>query len=90
MDRSELLKVIFDDSKTEVESESVMEAYHQLDDLGEYYLSELIDNYILGKLDAREKKIFESHLGSCAKCKKELTMMRIFIKGAKEIGDEAS
>jgi anti-sigma factor RsiW len=38
----------------------------------------MIDDYILGKLDARRKRIFEDHLPACEKCRKELAIMRLF------------
>jgi len=48
----------------------------------------MIDDYILGKLDARRKRIFEDHLPACEKCRKELAIMRLFNQGVKELGDE--
>jgi len=90
MDISELIKVITDaaDPNTRIDPKQVMEAYHRLDDLGEYYLGELIDNYILGKLDSHRIQILEQHLQSCERCRKELATMRTFIKGVKDLGGD--
>ena len=91
MDKSELISIISEIDNPNVEridAETVMDAYHRLDDLGEYNLVELIDNYILGKLDSRRTEIFERHLHTCEKCKKEVAIMGTFIKGVKEIGDD--
>jgi anti-sigma factor RsiW len=58
-----------------------------LDDLNAHYLGELIDDYILSKLDARRAKIFEEHLPSCERCRKDLATMHVFIKGVKDLSD---
>ena len=92
LDKSVLIKIIkeLDNPMIEViNDEAVMDAYHQLDDMGQYYLSELIDNFILGKLDAPQTEIFEKHLLACDKCKKELALMSMFIRGVKELCDDS-
>jgi len=88
--KSKLRKVIakIDDPENEFNSEEVMDAYHQLNEMGEHLLEELMDDYALGKLDARRTKIFESHLHSCKNCKSQLKTMRLFIKGVKGLGNE--
>ena len=90
MDRAELKKIISEVDKlnTEADMESVMSAYHRLDDLGESHLGELIDDYILEKLDTPRTKMFERHLDSCEGCRKDLEAMRFFIKGVKDLGDD--
>ena len=90
MERKKLIKIIteIDDPNNEVDTARVMEAYHKLDDLDEPYLDQLIDDYILDKLDARRKMIFEEHLNSCESCRKDLATMSVFVKGVKELGDE--
>ena len=90
MERTVLMKTITDAANPQinVEPAKVMDAYHRLDEFGEHHLGELIDDYILGKLDARRTEIFEYHLSSCETCREELATMRIFIKGVKDLGYE--
>jgi len=88
--KTELVRIIDDVNKMEIDisTEKMMVAYRQLNDLDEPYLGEMIDDYILGKLDARRKRIFEALLSACEKCRKELAIMRLFNQGVKELGDE--
>ena len=90
MKKKDLLEIIDEANKMEIDfsAEKVMDAYHQLNDLDEPYLSEMIDDYILGKLDVRRKKIFENHLLVCERCRKELAIMRVLVNGVKDLGDE--
>jgi hypothetical protein len=90
MKKAEILEIIDEANKKEIDNntEKVKGEYHQLNDLEKPQLSELIDDYILGKLDSRRKTIFEEHLPSCERCRKELAIMRLFIQGVKELGDE--
>ena len=53
-----------------------------------WYLSELIDDYILGKLDERLTTIFKGHLSSCDRCKKEVAFMTKIISEAKKIRNQ--
>jgi len=90
MDKAELIRVIteMNNPNTEVDPATVMDAYHSLDDLNEPYLGELIDDYILRKLDVNRTKMFEDHMESCERCKKELAITRVFVKAVKDLGDE--
>ena len=90
MKRSELIRIIAeaDNVNADVDPETIMDAYHSLDDLNEHHLGELIDDYILGKLDERLTTIFKGHLSSCDRCKKEVAFMNRIISEAKEIRDQ--
>ena len=53
MNRSKLMEIIntVDHPDFAVVPDRVTDAYHRLDDLNEHYLGELIDDYILRKLE---------------------------------------
>jgi hypothetical protein len=90
METSELREVI-SKNRDKLDPASIaatMDAYHRLEALGKPDLDELIDEYILGKLDPNGIKILEQHLESCESCRKNLELMKVFISGVKDLGDE--
>jgi len=90
MKKRDLLGIINDIDKSDMETdvEKIMYAYHVLDSMDEPHLGQMIDDYVLDKLEPRPKRIFEKHLSNCKRCRDELKMMGVLLEVVKELGNE--